>query len=133
MTRLVVRFPEAFRAQIIDRCLGALPNEGCGLIASDENAEVVAVYPTANLDKSPTGYTIPPNEHYQAMTDADSNGWVLSGVFHSHPHGSAIPSMLDVESALEPDWMYLVVGLSGEPVIRAWQINQRKIEEIALT
>jgi hypothetical protein len=28
--------------------------------------------------------------------------------------------------------VYLVVGLLGEPVIRAWRIRQREIEEISL-
>jgi proteasome lid subunit RPN8/RPN11 len=132
MTRPVVRLPETLRGRIIDHCLQALPNEGCGLIASDQDGGVVAVYPTANLDESPTWYTIPPSDHYEALTDADSNGWVLSGVFHSHPNGQAKPSVADVESALEPDWVYLVVGLRGKPVIRAWRIIQKEIEEISL-
>ncbi|MCH7899810.1 MAG: Mov34/MPN/PAD-1 family protein [Acidobacteria bacterium] len=43
----------------------------------------------------------------------------MSGVFHSHPDGSAEPSMDDVAAALDPEWVYLVVGFLGEPVIRA--------------
>ncbi len=132
MTRLVVRLSDAFRSQIIDHCLQALPTEGCGLVASEHDDEVVAVYPTANLGASPTGYTIPPNEHFAALTDAESRGWVLSGVFHSHPTGSAKPSMVDVESALEPEWVYLVVGLLGEPKIRGWRITRKQVEEISL-
>jgi proteasome lid subunit RPN8/RPN11 len=132
MTRPVVRLSDSLRSQIIDHCLKALPNEGCGLIASDHQGEIVAVYPTANLDESPTGYTIPPAEHFEALKEAESNDWTLSGAFHSHPHGPAKPSIVDVESALEPEWLYLVVGLSGEPVIRAWRIIRKGIEEISL-
>ncbi len=132
MTRPVARLSKAFRSQIIDHCLRALPNEGCGLIASAQEGEVVAVYPTANLDSSPTGYTIPPNEHFAALTDAESKGWELSGVFHSHPQGSAKPSTVDVAAALDSEWIYLVVGLGGLPEIRAWRIRQREIEEISM-
>jgi proteasome lid subunit RPN8/RPN11 len=132
MTRPVVRLSDSLRSQIIDHCRKALPNEGCGLIASDDQGEVVAVYPTANLDQSPTGYTVPPNEHHEALLEAESHGWVLSGVFHSHPKGSAMPSMVDVESALESEWLYLVVGLSGTPAIRGWRIRRSEIEEISL-
>lgn len=127
-----LHLPEPLRRLIIDHCAQTLPNEGCGLIASDGSGKVVGIYPTANLDKSPTGYTVPPQEHFAALSDAESNGWELSGVFHSHPHGSARPSMVDVAAALDPEWVYLVVGLLGEPVIRAWRIRQREIEEISL-
>lgn len=123
---------EPLRRLIIDHCVLALPNEGCGLIASDGDDNVVAVYPTANLDESPSGYTVPPEEHFAALKDAESKGWELSGVFHSHPHGSAKPSMVDVASALDPEWIYLVVGLQAGPVIRAWRLCQKEIEEISV-
>jgi [CysO sulfur-carrier protein]-S-L-cysteine hydrolase len=123
---------EPLRRLIIDHCVQALPNEGCGLIASDGDGNVVDVYPTGNLDESPTGYTVPPEEHFAALRDAESKGWELSGVFHSHPQGPAKPSMVDVALALDPEWIYLVVGIRGEPVIRAWRIWQEEIEEISL-
>ena len=31
-------------------------------------------------------------------------------MFHSHPGGTAMPSMIDVQSALEPEWMYLIAA-----------------------
>lgn len=75
---------------------------------------VVAVYPTVNADRSPSSYTIPPQEHYDALIDAESKGWRIGGVFHSHPNGPAEMSSTDLERALDPDWVYVVVGLSGE-------------------
>ena len=123
---------EPLRRLIIDHCVLALPNEGCGLIASDEDGHVVAVYPTGNQDDLPSGYTVPPEEHFAALRDAESKGWELSGVFHSHPQGSAKPSMVDVAAALDPEWLYLVIGLQAEPLIRAWRIEQKEIEEVSL-
>lgn len=123
---------EPLRRLIIDHCVLALPNEGCGLIASDEYGHVVAVYTTGNQDESPTGYTVPPEEHFAALRDAESKSWELSGVFHSHPQSSAKPSMVDVAAALDSDWVYLVVGLRQEPEIRAWRIRQKETEEISL-
>ncbi len=123
---------EPLRRLIIDHCVLALPNEGCGLIASNEDEHVVAVYATGNQDESPSGYTVPPEEHFAALRDAESKGWDLSGVFHSHPTGAASPSMVDVATALDPEWVYLVVGLQGPPEIRAWRIREKEIEEISL-
>lgn len=107
--------------RIVDHCRRALPNEGCGLLALDGD-RVVDVYPTANADESPVSYTIPPKEHYEAVMDAESKGWEIRGAFHSHPHGPARMSASDLERALEPGWLYLVVALDGrEPTIGVWQ------------
>lgn len=86
---------------------------------------VVKVYPTGNEDKSPVSYTIPPQEHFDALRDAESNGWALGGVFHSHPGGPAHMSDTDLQRALEPGWIYLVIDLGGtRPVITAWGDGQ---------
>ena len=31
-------------------------------------------------------------------------------MFHSHPGGTATPSMIDVQSGPEPEWMYLIAA-----------------------
>lgn len=83
---------------------------------------VVKVYPTRNDDASPTSYTIPPQEHFDSLTDAESNGWRLGGVFHSHPKGPAAMSATDLAKVAEPEWVYVVVGLNGdEPVLTGWR------------
>ena len=113
MRTAAVHLPDVFAGQIIAHCRSALPNEGCGLIAMD-GAAVVAVYPTSNEDRSPHSFTIPPREHFEALSDAEARGWRIGGVFHSHPQGPARMSPIDVERALEPDWVYVVVSLSGD-------------------
>jgi len=132
MTRPVVHLPDDLRHEIIDHCVAGLPNEACGLLALHGD-RVVKAYPTGNSDASAVSYTVPVQEHYQALTDAESNGWRLGGVFHSHPRGSARMSSLDMERAVEPDWVYLVVGLEGEPEIRAWRLGRHVVDEIDLS
>lgn len=132
MTTPVVQLPDNLRQQIIDHCLSGLPNEGCGLVAMDGEV-VMKVYPTGNDFASPeAGYTIPPQDHVNSLLDAEAFGWRLGGVFHSHPSGSAEPSMVDVAAALDPDWLYMVVGLAGGPEVRAWSIRNLEISEISL-
>ncbi|MFP4555104.1 MAG: Mov34/MPN/PAD-1 family protein [Actinomycetota bacterium] len=107
--------------RIVDHCRRALPNEGCGLLAL-EGDRIMEIYPTDNADESPTSYTIPPQEHYDAVMDAESKGWEIRGAFHSHPNGPPRMSATDLERALKPGWLYLVVGLDGqEPTIGAWR------------
>jgi desampylase len=109
------------RRQIVDHCRAALPNEGCGMLALDGD-RVVKVYPTGNDDSSPTSYTVPPQDHYDALMDAESHGWRLGGVFHSHPRGPATMSATDLARVTDPDWVYVVVNLNGdEPDITGWR------------
>ena len=131
MTTPVVHLPDNLRQQIIDHCLSELPNEGCGLVAMDGDV-VAKVYSTGNDSASPTNYTIPPQDHVNSLLDAEAFGWRLGGVFHSHPSGSAEPSTLDVAAALDPDWLYMVVGLADEPEVRGWSVRDQQISEISL-
>lgn len=111
---------EELRQKIVAHCRRALPNEGCGLLALDGDL-VMEVYCTGNDDASPSSYSIPPQEHYEAVMDAESKGWEIRGAFHSHPRGPARMSNTDLERALTPGWLYLVVSLhETEPVITAW-------------
>lgn len=75
---------------------------------------------------------MPPEEHFAALIDAESRGWMLAGVFHSHPGGSAEPSLTDVTSALDPEWLYLVVSLGDEPAVLGWRIRGGVVEEAPL-
>ena len=131
MTKPVFLLPEELAGRIITHCLAALPNEGCGLFAVNRN-QVVDVYPTSNAAVSPVSYTVPPEEHFAALNDAEGKGWSLGGVFHSHPFGSAELSMVDLQSAIDPEWVYLVVGMRGEPEIRAWRFTGGEVEEVEL-
>lgn len=86
-----------------------------------ERGQVVKVYPTNNEDASPVSYTIPPQEHYEALVDAESSGWRLEGVFHSHPRGPTGMSATDLARVADPHWLYVVVSLEGaEPVLTGW-------------
>lgn len=101
--------------------MGELPNEGCGMLAFD-GERIVKIYPTANADVSPVSYTIPPQEHFDALADAEAHGWALGGVFHSHPRGPAGMSETDLVRIPDPQWVYLVVNLAGEePEVTGWR------------
>ena len=87
----------------------------------DDQGRLRFAYPLSNADPSPVSYTIDPEEHFQAMRHAE--------VFHSHPRGTAMPSMIDVQSALEPDWVYLI---AAPDEIRCFHIRDGAIKEITL-
>ena len=125
----MLRLPEQIRLAILAHAENCIPDECCGLLATDGEGRFRFAYPLSNADPSPVSYTIDPDEHFQAMRHAESMGWEIAGVFHSHPGGTAMPSMIDVQSALEPEWMYLIAA-PGE--IRGFYIRNGGVEEIAL-
>ncbi len=109
------------------------PQEACGLLAG-ASGSVRMVYCLTNRDRSPTRFTVDPTEHFRAMRHAEQRGWQIMGVFHSHPSTAAEPSVLDVAGALDPQWLYVVVGLSGPaPEVRAFDICHGDVTERTIT
>ncbi len=110
--------------------------EACGLLAGpvtgdDEPTGVVsAVYACTNAEASARTYTVDSRDLIKAMRDAERRGDQLIGVFHSHTHTDAYPSPTDVEQAMEPGWVYVIVSLrDGAPVLRAYRIRDARIAE----
>jgi len=110
---------------MIEHALGAAPEEACGLLAAGPDGRVTTAYCIANLDASPVSYTLDPAGHIRALHHAESRGWHLAAVFHSHPAGIAVPSAADVAGALEPEWLHIVIGLgvADGPAVRGFRIR----------
>jgi len=124
-----VALPDQIRRAIFAHAADCAPDECCGLLAADDKGRITFAYPLTNVDPSPVSYTVDPDEHFQALRHSESRGWEIAGVFHSHPRGPAVPSMIDVQNALEPEWVYLVVAPDE---MRGFRIRDGKIEEVGL-
>ena len=68
------------------------PREACGLLASDGDGQMRMVYCLTNTRNSLSRFSLDPTEHYRAIGHAESMGWEISGVFHSHPTSAPYPS-----------------------------------------
>jgi proteasome lid subunit RPN8/RPN11 len=119
----VVIVPSHALEEMVAHARACAPNEACGLIASRDGA-VVRVYPLTNTDRSPDRFTLDAAEHYAVVRDAESNGSVISGVFHSHPTSEPIPSAADLEGGGDPEWVNLIVGVeAGRVIVRAYRYD----------
>lgn len=129
-----MELPAEMRRAMVAHAVFSLPGEACGLLAADADGRLRLAYCLSNATPSPTAYTLDPGEHFRAMRHAEAQGWHLAGVFHSHPRGRAYPSPTDVAQALEPDWLYVVVGLANPalPEVRGFWIREGRVEEEAL-
>ena len=96
--------------------------------------EAVTCYPTRNLAGSAKLYTVDPREHLRADRDAEAAGLSIIGVFHSHTHTDAYPSVTDVAQAPDPAWHYVLISLRDiKPVVRSYRIVDSVITEEPVT
>ncbi|MGH8911581.1 MAG: Mov34/MPN/PAD-1 family protein [Acidimicrobiia bacterium] len=125
-----LRLPAEIREAIVSHALWCLPAEACGLVAVDSSHRLRMAYPLTNVDASPTRFTIEAREHFGAVSHAESRGWDIGGVFHSHPSGSAVLSPTDVDQPHDPNWFHIVIGQMLD--VRAWRIVDGAAVEVTL-
>ncbi len=97
---------------------GSFPNESCALLFGTDDSKtctVKDVFLADNTEKSPINFTISNDELLRGYKEAEQKKLDVVGIFHSHPHSEAIPSLTDRE--------FMV----GNPVI--WVIFSNKHDE----
>jgi proteasome lid subunit RPN8/RPN11 len=132
-----LRLTESQYRTIIGHCYDDLPNEACGLFlgpvhdGSEPTGEIHEARPCTNADRSAVTYTVDSRDLLRAERDAEARGEELVGCWHSHTHTDAYPSPTDVRQAeWYPTWIYVLVSLRDQPVLRAYRIRDGQIAEI---
>jgi proteasome lid subunit RPN8/RPN11 len=128
-----MRIPRALLDEIIEHARNDLPNECCGIVAS-ENGEGVKVFRATNAEASPVRYSLDPREQYRITMEIEDRGWELGAIYHSHTRSEPYPSQTDVNLAFYPDAIYVIVSLRkpDEPEVRAFSIADERVEEVTL-
>jgi proteasome lid subunit RPN8/RPN11 len=136
--------PASIREAVVAHARAEYPNEACGLIVGDRRAAdggaALRYEPARNKAASPYRYEIDPADLLRLTIATDDADEVFWGIVHSHTHSPAVPSQTDIGLAFYPDALYVLVTLSddeadpatGAPGIRAWQIVDGSIHEVAL-
>jgi [CysO sulfur-carrier protein]-S-L-cysteine hydrolase len=115
---------------LVEHAREEAPNECCGYLRARDGV-VDEVTRSENLRASPYGYELDPRSLLTA-NELDDEGWQV-GIYHSHPRSPAEPSQTDINLALYPHWLYVIVTLDGQPGVRAWRIDDGRVEEEPLT
>ena len=128
-----VYLPSALRAAMVDHAQRVAPDEACGLIAEGVDGLLVHVYQLTNLDPRPNRFLVDPVEHFASITHADTAGWTVTAVYHSHPIGPGEPSAIDLAAPIDPAWISFVVSRSNDRWgVRAFNIREGTAAELAL-
>jgi proteasome lid subunit RPN8/RPN11 len=115
---------------MIEHARSLAPEEACGLLAGATPGEISKLYPVENDAHSAILYTVNPKDHLRADRDADDQGLIIQGVYHSHTHSEAYPSPTDVGQAPDPNWHYVLVSLrEPEALMRCFAIVDGQVIE----
>jgi proteasome lid subunit RPN8/RPN11 len=119
--------------QMIAHALAEAPNECCGLVSS-RDGRAVKVYPAENALASPLRYEIEPDQLLGITTEIDDADLDIGIIFHSHPRTVPEPSQTDINLALWPGSIYVIIGLSDpeRPDVRAWNIEDGEVSKAEL-
>ena len=93
---------------------------------SDASHVVAAVYPMRNIEDSPVGYSMDPQEQLLAERQMRQRRHYLLGIYHSHTASDAYPSSVDTSLAISPELSYALVSLKdhAHPILKSYRIRE---------
>lgn len=127
-----MKFTQSQIDQMIAHAEADVPNECCGLVAAKDGV-ATTVHRAINAAASPLRYEIDSQDYLRIYKLIDAAGEDVGAIYHSHTRSAAYPSQTDINLALWPEALYIIVSLAaGEPDVKAFRIVDRKVEEVAL-
>lgn len=107
--------------------------EVCGLIGAAGDVPQ-RCYPVPNIASAPRRlFQMDPRAQIDALRQMRARNESLFGIYHSHPHSPALPSLTDITEAGYPDALYLIISLNTRGVLemRAWRLAPQ-LQEVEL-
>lgn len=126
-----LKIPQEILQRIHQHGEQAYPEEGAGLLLGEltgGNHQVREILPLANAREAPARhnrYQLSPQDYLQGEQYADSLGYAVLGVFHSHPDHPNRPSEFDRQWAW-PNFSYLITSVSQGKASesRSWRLRE---------
>jgi proteasome lid subunit RPN8/RPN11 len=120
---------------VIAHAKACYPLEGCGLIVGMRTSVAgTRLIPISNVAQNEAEFEMDPAEFIQTFRDLRNAGEELVAIYHSHPHGPARLSRLDIDRAYYPEAAHLIVSLADleRPRVAAFRIVNGEALEIEL-
>ena len=126
-----LQISESNYQRILTQLLGLHPLEGCGLMAG-RNGVVQSIYQVTNRLNSPVAFEMDPSEQLAAMLDIEDRGLEFLAIYHSHPHGPATLSSVDIKTNYYPETVQVIVSWSdpNHATTRAFRIHGGEVSEV---
>jgi [CysO sulfur-carrier protein]-S-L-cysteine hydrolase len=127
-----MRIARAMLDQIVAQARDEAPNECCGVVGSRDGG-AVTLYKARNAAASPLRYELDPKELFRINEAIEYAGEEVGIIYHSHTRTAPLPSQTDINLAMYPEAIYLIVGLEGDEVeLRSWRIADGEVSEVSL-
>ncbi len=128
-----MKFTQAQIDEMVSHAREDVPNECCGIVSSKDGA-AVNVHRAVNAAASPLRYEIDSKDYLRIYREIDDADLDVGAIYHSHTRSAAYPSQTDINLALWPEALYIIVSLAADqPDVKAFRIVERKVEEIELS
>ena len=129
-----VVLPRPLVNKILHQAQSSPDKEVCGLIAA-RNGQPDDSFPVSNVSTRPSRlFVMDPGQQIEVMRRIREQGLELFGIYHSHPHSPAEPSVADLEQAGYPEALYLIVSLNTKGVLemRGYRLKENRAVEVQL-
>jgi proteasome lid subunit RPN8/RPN11 len=127
-----LEIPRELFDQLVAHCQREAPLEACGVLGG-ASPRVSSLYPLRNIKASETRYLGDPQELVAAYIALREQGAEIVAIYHSHPHGEAVPSRTDLSENHYEHTPQIIVSLkSAEPTVRVWRLDADSFEELPL-
>ncbi|HEY9051502.1 MAG TPA: M67 family metallopeptidase [Gammaproteobacteria bacterium] len=126
--------PHIIVSQLVTEAKANTEVEICGLISKKDN-ETFRVYPIDNIaSEKHHRFEMEPAQQIAAMKTMRDNNETLFAIYHTHPHGTAEPSVTDIEQASYPDTLNLIIALDTDnaPEMRGFYLRNGQVEPVKL-
>ncbi|MDR1811018.1 MAG: M67 family metallopeptidase [Prevotella sp.] len=128
----MIEIPQSIINGIFEQAKSELPNEACGLLTGVGN-RAEEQHPLTNIDHSPEHFSFDPQEQFNVLKEARSNGKRIIANYHSHPATPARPSEEDIRLAYDPNIIYIIVSLAQEtPDVKAFSIVSGTVQPVEI-
>lgn len=128
----MIKIPKSIYQAIIEHARKEAPLECCGILGGRDGT-VEKAFDLSNTEKSPTRYSMSPQEQVRVFDEMDRESLDMVAIYHSHTHTIPFPSETDVKLAFYPEVASVIISLEEEtPVVKAFRIKEDAIypEEI---
>lgn len=122
--------------KMVDHAIRDHPHEACGLVIGTDHHRVERVIAIDNCADDPQHhYQMNPQALARALHDLDAAGHQWLAVYHSHPHGDAVPSRDDIDQhgVHLPNIAQIIIGMEKQRIqIQGWSIEGIAVQPIDL-
>ncbi|MCX7857868.1 MAG: M67 family metallopeptidase [Deltaproteobacteria bacterium] len=130
----LIKIPSIIYLEMISHSQKEWPNEACGILAGTDD-EVRKIYPLENQEKSPYKFLISPLDQLKVLSDIEKSDLRMVGVYHSHPNTDPYPSKRDLEFAIYPDVLSVIISLKRKekPKVYIFSFEDGNVKEVEYT